>query len=81
MTVSGVITGDEETLRVIHDIEASAASAVLVEIDSPGGTVTGSEALYDALRRLAAKKPTVALVNGLAASGAATSSNGPWPSA
>ncbi len=42
---------------------------MLVEINSPGGTVTGSETLYDALRDLSAKKPTVAVVSGLAASG------------
>ncbi len=42
---------------------------MLVEINSPGGTVTGSEILFDALRDLSAKKPTVAVVGGLAASG------------
>jgi len=67
--ISGVITGDEATLKLIHDIEESNAKAALVVIESPGGTVTGSEALYDALRKLSAKKPTVAVVDGMAASG------------
>lgn len=69
LKISGIITGDEETLRLIHDVEESRAEAVIITIESPGGTVTGAEALYEALRKLAAKKPTVALVDGMAASG------------
>ena len=69
LKIAGIITGDDETLKLIEEIGESNAKAVLVEIESPGGTVTGSEALYDALRKLSAKKPTVALVNGMAASG------------
>jgi protease-4 len=42
---------------------------VILRINSPGGTVSGSEALFIALRKLAAKKPVVAFVDGLAASG------------
>lgn len=69
VTISGFISGDRRTLELIKSLEESRAAAVLVKIDSPGGTVTGSEALYDALRLLAAKKPVVAVVDGLAASG------------
>ena len=68
--IGGLITGDTETIKLIDDIAKSNASAVLVEIDSPGGTTSGSERLYVALRRLSAKKPTVAVVGSLAASGA-----------
>jgi len=67
--ITGVITGDDATLKLIHDVEESNAKAALIVIESPGGTVTGSEALYDALRKLSAKKPTVAVVDGMAASG------------
>ena len=70
LQIGGLITGDKETIKLIEDIAKSNASAVLVEIDSPGGTTSGSERLYDALRRLSAKKPTVAVVGSLAASGA-----------
>jgi protease-4 len=42
---------------------------VIVHINSPGGTTSGSEQLYDALVRLKAKKPLVVVVDGLAASG------------
>ena len=70
LQIGGLIVGDRETIKLVDDIAASKASAVLVEIDSPGGTTSGSERLYQALRRLSVKKPTVAVVRGLAASGA-----------
>jgi len=69
VTISGFISGDRRTLELIKSLETSKASAVLLSISSPGGTTTGSEALHDALRQLAAKKPVVAVVDGLAASG------------
>jgi len=69
LKISGVITGDDATLKLIHDVEESNAKGALIVIESPGGTVTGSEALYAALRKLSAKKPTVAIVDGMAASG------------
>ncbi len=40
-----------------------------MHINSPGGTTSGSEQLYDSLMRLKEKKPTVVVVDGLAASG------------
>jgi len=40
-----------------------------VHVNSPGGTVAGSEQLYDSLMQLKAKKPLVVVVDGLAASG------------
>ena len=40
-----------------------------MHINSPGGTVAGSEQLYDSLMQLKAKKPMVVVVDGLAASG------------
>jgi protease-4 len=48
---------------------SSTARAVVVHVDSPGGTTAGSEQLYDALMRLKDKKPLVIVVDGLAASG------------
>ncbi len=67
--IKGLITGDSETLKLIKDVGESRASAVIVDITSPGGTVTGSEQIYDALRRVAKKKPVVAVVDSMAASG------------
>ena len=69
VTISGFISGDRRTLELIKSLEESRAAAVVVRIDSPGGTTSGSEALHRALRDLAAKKPMVAVVDGLAASG------------
>jgi protease IV len=70
LAIEGIITGDRETLKLIQKIEDSkSAEAVLITIDSPGGTTSGAERLYDAIRRLSAKKPTVAVVGSMAASG------------
>jgi protease-4 len=69
VNVSGVITGDKRTLEMIERIGKSNAAAAIIRIDSPGGTVSGSEALYDALRKLNERKPIVAVVDGVAASG------------
>jgi protease-4 len=67
--ISGVITGDHETLQLIKDVGESKAAALIVKISSPGGTVTGSEHIYDELRLVAAKMPVVAVVDAMAASG------------
>lgn len=44
--------------------------AVVIDIDSPGGSAAASDDLYLALERLAAKKPVVAAIRGTGASGA-----------
>jgi protease-4 len=69
VALSGFIAGDQKTLDLLKRVGDSKASAVLVMIDSPGGTTAGAEAIFGALRRLSAKKPTVAVVGTLAASG------------
>ena len=43
--------------------------AVIVEMDSPGGTASGSELLYHGLLRVAREKPVVAFIRGAGASG------------
>lgn len=43
--------------------------AMLLDIDSPGGSATGSEVLYRAIQRVANQKPVYAYVRGLGASG------------
>lgn len=69
LSIQGVITGDKDTVQLIKEIGDSQAKAVLLTIDSPGGTTEGAEKLYDELRRLSQKKPVVAVVGTLAASG------------
>ncbi len=71
LTISGLITGDDATLKLIRQVaDSKAAAAAIVTISSPGGTTEGSEVLYDEIRRLAGKKPVVAVVGTMAASGA-----------
>ncbi|MDI4665469.1 signal peptide peptidase SppA [Xanthobacter autotrophicus] len=70
VTIGGLIRNDRARVELLEEIGRSRARAVILSIDSPGGTVTGSEQLFDALRRLSEKKPVVAVVEGIAASGA-----------
>ncbi len=70
LTVSGLITGSDTQLQLLKDIaDSTAARALIVRIDSPGGTTAGSEALYEEIRKVAAKKPVVAVMDTVAASG------------
>jgi protease-4 len=69
LTIQGLIRGDTERVESIDRLGRSSVKAVVVHVDSPGGTTAGSEQLHDALRRLAARKPMVVVVDGLAASG------------
>jgi len=70
VTIQGIIRGDHERTEALDNLARSRNTrAVIVHIDSPGGTTTGSEELHQALRRVAAQKPTVVVVDGLAASG------------
>lgn len=68
--IKGVITGDEDTLKLIRKVQFSPqVKAVIVAIDSPGGTVTGSEILFEALRDLNKAKPMTTLIETVCASG------------
>src|SRR5690349_10417805 len=69
LKIQGLIRGDEERVESLDRLGKSRVRAVIVHIDSPGGTTAGAEQLYQALRRLAATKPVVVVVDGLAASG------------
>ncbi len=71
VTVSGIITDDRKMNELIDRVaKADHVKAVILDINSPGGTTTGGEALYDAVQRLAAKKPVVAVCGTLATSAA-----------
>ncbi|MBR1210449.1 signal peptide peptidase SppA [Bradyrhizobium sp. JYMT SZCCT0180] len=69
VNIEGLIRSDQQRVEALERLEKSSAAAVIVHINSPGGTTAGSEQLYDALTRLKAKKPLVVVVEGLAASG------------
>src|SRR5260370_31710193 len=47
----------------------SRVKAIVLEIDSPGGEVTASDAIYSALVKVRARKPVVVYMDSLAASG------------
>lgn len=67
--IAGVIGNDEDLLAMLDTIaERDTVEAVIVHIDSPGGTAVGGEAHYFALRKIAEAKPLVAQVETLAAS-------------
>ncbi len=70
ITVQGLIRGNRDRVAALERLGRSRARAVILHIDSPGGTTAGAEQLYDSLRALQAKKPMVVVVDGLAASGA-----------
>ena len=69
VTIEGLIRSDQDRVEALERLADSKAAAVIVHINSPGGTTAGSEQLYDALVQLKAKKPLVVVVEGLAASG------------
>ena len=69
VTIEGLIRGSRERTQALERLANSNAKAVIVHINSPGGTVSGSEELHGSLMRLKAKKPLVVVIDGLAASG------------
>jgi protease IV len=69
--VSGIITDDQKMQDLLDKVgKSDRVKAVILDINSPGGTTTGGEAMYDAIRRLAEKKPVVAVCGTLATSAA-----------
>ncbi len=68
--ITGLITGKQRLLDLLDSLKSSQkVKAVIVRIDSPGGTTVGSEAVFRKLRQIAAKKPVVAVMDSVAASG------------
>jgi protease IV len=69
LTISGVILDNRKlTDRIAALVKNDRVKAVIVAIDSPGGTVGGGESLYRVLSEVAGKKPVVAVMRGTAAS-------------
>ena len=69
--VDGIIQDDDDRLDALKDVaDNDSVKALVVRIDSPGGTVVGGETLYRALREVSEKKPVVAVIGGLGASAA-----------
>lgn len=71
VVIDGTITTDPTRLEVLDRIaNDNSVKAVIVAINSPGGTTAGGEELYDALNKVRAKKPVVAVIKELGASAA-----------
>lgn len=69
--IAGMITEDDDLIDQLEKIRKDpAVKALILEINSPGGTTVGGESLYDEIRRVAAEKPVVAEIGTLAASAA-----------
>ncbi len=67
--VDGIISDDEKRVAAVADLATDRrAAALMVVIDSPGGSVSGGEALHDAIAEVAAAKPVVTVMRGMAAS-------------
>jgi protease-4 len=69
VTITGLIRSDQQRVEALERLGKSRARAVIVHVNSPGGTTAGSEQLNDSLTRLKQQKPLVVVVDGLAASG------------
>lgn len=70
VTVSGIIVDDRAQQQLIREIgEDDSVKALMLYIDSPGGTTTGSEALFETVREVSETKPVVAVLGTVAASG------------
>jgi protease-4 len=68
--IEGVIFEDEYRSEILEKIlNDSSVKALIINIDSPGGGIVGSEILFNELRKISTNKPTVVLMSSLAASG------------
>lgn len=69
--LSGAIQTDRARTRLLNEIgEDGRVAAVILDINSPGGSTAGGEELYESLRLLSAKKPVVAVIDEMGASAA-----------
>jgi len=67
---SYVAPSAQNALKAIQNAQKdSSVKAVIIQINSPGGTVAASQNLYDAIMRLRKEKPVVVSMQDVAASG------------
>jgi protease IV len=71
ISITGLITEDRKQIELLKRLgRADHVKGVIVFVNSPGGTTTGGEALFEGLRELSGKKPVVAQFGTVAASAA-----------
>lgn len=71
VALEGMITENRAQLRMLRRLERDdKVAAVILYVNSPGGTTTGGEALFETIREVAKKKPVVAQFGTIATSAA-----------
>ncbi|HSO43024.1 MAG TPA: signal peptide peptidase SppA, partial [Rhodospirillales bacterium] len=71
LTVTGIITDDNERDQALEALkEDGSVKALVVRIDSPGGTVVGGEALYRRLDEIGERIPVIAVMGEVGTSAA-----------
>jgi protease-4 len=70
VVLDGTITTNASREKLLKRLAEDGIKAVIVSINSPGGTTAGGEELYESLLRISAEKPTVSVINELGASAA-----------
>ena len=69
ITIAGIIIDDQTRDEALKGVaKDDKVKALVVKIDSPGGTYVGGEAVYQSLRKVAEKKPVVVMMGTTAAS-------------
>jgi protease-4 len=68
--ITGVISSAQDILENLRDFrEDSSIKAIVLRIDSPGGSVAPSQEIHDAVKKTVALKPVVVSMGSVAASG------------
>ena len=69
LSFDGIIEDDRVIYDLIDDVAANPkARAVIVWLDTPGGSAVGGEEIYNRPRQMSQKKPVVAVMRSVAAS-------------
>jgi protease-4 len=70
ISVSGVISDSESTIEQLKKfVKDDSVKAIVLRINSPGGGVAPSQEIYEEVKKARAKKPILASLGALAASG------------
>lgn len=68
--LKGIITSSDKTLAHLNNFKNNnKIKAIVVRVDSPGGSVGASQEIFREIRRIGLKKPVIASMGSVAASG------------
>ncbi len=69
--INDIVYGDFKKIKIMKErvLNDNDIKALIVNVDCPGGTVVGAENIFNTLRKIAEKKPVVAVLWSVAASG------------